>query len=244
MSSADPAHGNLGRKDEMSLNVIMLGPPGAGKGTQAAQLAREHQVLKISTGDMLREAVAQGTELGRIAKATMNAGHLVSDEVMVAVIRERLSRPDTDSGFILDGFPRTVPQAAALDELMRDRGVLTVLHVVVPFEELVRRLHIRRICGTCGTNADPTMPVNARCAKCGGEFVQRVDDSEDVVRERLKVFQEETEPLVVYYRESPSFFTIDGNQPPDVVAQQIRDAVVGVRRQRGASPRVDADVTS
>jgi adenylate kinase len=242
MSSADPAVGNLGRKDEMSLNVIMLGPPGAGKGTQAARLAREHQVLKISTGDMLREAVAQGTELGRIAKATMNTGHLVSDEVMVAVIRERLSRPDTDGGFILDGFPRTVPQAASLDELMRDRGVLTVLHVVVPFEELVRRLHIRRICATCGTNADPTMPANARCVKCGGEFVQRVDDSEEVVRERLKVFQEETEPLVVYYRESPSFFQIDGNQPPDVVAQQIRDAVAGARR--GVRPRVDADVTS
>jgi adenylate kinase len=226
----------------MSLNVIMLGPPGAGKGTQAARLAREHQVLKISTGDMLREAVVQGTELGRIAKATMNTGHLVSDEVMVAVIRERLSKPDTDGGFILDGFPRTVPQAAALDELMRDRGVLTVLHVVVPFEVLVQRLHIRRICSSCGTNADPTMPASARCPKCGGEFVQRIDDSEEVVRERLKVFQEETEPLVVYYQESPSFFQIDGNQAPDVVAQQIRDAVAGARR--GATPRIDADVPS
>jgi adenylate kinase len=228
----------------MSLNVIMLGPPGAGKGTQAARLAREHQVLKISTGDILREAVAQGNELGRIAKATVDAGHLVSDEVMIAVIRDRLAKPDTDAGFILDGFPRTVPQAESLDESMRDRGVLTVLHIVVPFEELVRRLHIRRICAHCGANADPSMPADARCAKCGGELVQRSDDSEAVVRERLKVFQEETEPLVVYYRESPSFFRIDGNQPPDVVAQQIRDAVVAGAARRGRLPRVDADVTS
>jgi adenylate kinase len=227
----------------MSLNVIMLGPPGAGKGTQAARLAREHQVLKISTGDMLREAVAQGTELGRIAKKTIDEGHLVSDEVMIAVIRERLKKPDTDSGFILDGFPRTVPQAESLDELMRDRGVLTVLHIVVPFEVLVQRLHIRRICANCGANADPSAPADARCAKCGGELVQRSDDSEEVVRERLKVFQEETEPLVAYYQESPSFHRIDGNQPPDVVTQQMRDAVAGAAR-RGTLPRVDADVTS
>lgn len=242
MNSADPAVGRPSRKDTMSRNVIMLGPPGAGKGTQAARLAREHQVLKISTGDILREAVAQGSELGRIAKTTIDAGHLVSDEVMIAVIRERLSRPDTDGGFILDGFPRTVPQAAALDEVMRDRGVLTVLHIVVPFEVLVQRLHIRRICGNCGANGDPSAPAEARCGKCGGELVQRSDDSEAVVRERLRVFEDETAPLVVYYRESPSFFAIDGNQPPDVVAQQIRDAVMGVRRE--TPPRVDADVTS
>jgi adenylate kinase len=209
----------------MSLNVIMLGPPGAGKGTQAARLAREHNVLKISTGEILREAVAQGTALGKVASAIMNEGHLVSDDVMVEIVRERLMQPDTRNGFVLDGFPRTVRQAVALDELMQSRGVLTVLHMVVPLEELVKRLHIRRICRVCGANADPSLPETARCPKCGGEFVQRTDDSEEIVRERLHVFAVETQPLVAYYEGSPTFFRIDGNRPPDDVAAQIRDAV-------------------
>jgi adenylate kinase len=227
MSRRSPSgdDGGPGRKDAMSLNVIMLGPPGAGKGTQASRLAREHNVLKISTGDILREAVTQRTHLGKIAGKTMAEGHLVPDDVMVGVVRERLMQPDTSRGFVLDGFPRTVPQATSLDEMMRGRGGLTVLHMVVPFDVLVRRLHIRRICSVCGTNADPSMPEGSRCPKCGGEFVQRTDDSEQVVRERLKVFDEETWPLVEYYRGSPAFFTIDGNQPPDRVSEQIREAV-------------------
>jgi adenylate kinase len=209
----------------MSLNVIMLGPPGAGKGTQAARLAREHRVLKISTGDILRDAVTQGSHLGKVARQVMDEGHLVPDDVMVGVVRERLAQPDARHGFILDGFPRTVPQATALDEMMRDRGLLTVLHMVVPFEELVKRLHIRRICNACGANADPAMPDGARCAKCGGEFVQRTDDSEEIVRERLRVFQDETSPLVQYYQSSPTFFTINGNLPLEDVSTQIREAI-------------------
>ena len=240
MKSGDLTTGSPSRKDAMSLNVIMLGPPGAGKGTQAARLAREHHVLKISTGDILREAVTQGTHLGKVARKTMDEGHLVSDDVMVAVIRERLALPDAANGFILDGFPRTVRQSEALDEMMRGRnGVLTVLHMVVPFEELVKRLHIRRICASCGSNADPSMPEHARCPKCGGEFVQRTDDSEAIVRERLKVFQEETQPLVRYYQNSPTFFTIDGNQPPDRVTAQIRDAVAASLGAGAALRRMD-----
>ncbi len=224
----------------MSLNVIMLGPPGAGKGTQAARLAREQNLLKISTGDILREAVTQGSELGRQAKATMGAGHLVPDEIMVGVVRERLLQPDTNSGFILDGFPRTVRQAIALDELMRHRGgVLVVVQVVVPLEELVRRLHIRRICASCGNNADPWLPAQALCPKCGGEFIQRADDEEEVVRERLRVFHNQTEPLVDYYQGSPSFYVIDGNQPPDRVAEEIRSVVTGTARVGVALPRTD-----
>lgn len=209
----------------MSLNVIMLGPPGAGKGTQAARLAREHQVLKISTGDILREAVSQHTHLGKVAQQVMDEGHLVPDDVMVGVIRERLAQPDARHGFILDGFPRTVPQARSLDDMVRDRGLLTVLHMVVPFEELVKRLHIRRICNSCGNNADPAMPEGAPCPKCGGQFVQRTDDSEQIVRERLRVFQDETSPLVHYYEKSPTFFTINGNLPLDEVSRQIREAI-------------------
>jgi adenylate kinase len=223
----------------MSLNVIMLGPPGAGKGTQASRLSREHHVLKISTGDILRDAVTQGSHLGQVAKQVMDEGHLVPDDVMVEVIRERLTRPDARHGFILDGFPRTVVQATALDEMIRDRGFLTVLHMVVPFEELVKRLHIRRICNSCGANADPAMPEHARCQKCGGEFVQRTDDSEEIVRERLKVFQDETSPLVQYYQKSPTFFTINGNLPLDQVSAQIREAVTASLGAGTAVRRMD-----
>jgi adenylate kinase len=223
----------------MSLNVIMLGPPGAGKGTQAARLAREHGVLKISTGEILREAVTQRTTLGTVAEKVMNEGHLVPDDLMVGVVTERLQRPDTLAGFILDGFPRTVRQARAMDELMQNRGTLTVLHMVVPFEVLVRRLHIRRICQMCTADADPSLPDGSRCAKCGGELVQRTDDSEEVVRERLKVFDEETWPLVEYYQRSPSFFTIDGNQQADRVSAQIREAVTQSLGAAAVSRRMD-----
>jgi adenylate kinase len=212
------------------LNVIMLGPPGAGKGTQSGRLAQNYRVPKISTGDSLREEVTRGTTLGNVAKATMDAGHLVSDELMVALVKERLSRPDTERGFVLDGFPRTVPQAEALDGLMmeRNRGGLIALQIIVPLEELFRRLYIRRICSECGTDVAPGTPDGAVCAKCGGQLIHRTDDSEDVVRERLRVFEAQTEPLVAYYQSSSRaavFFKIDGNQPLDSVTGQIRDAV-------------------
>jgi adenylate kinase len=214
----------------MPLNVIMLGPPGAGKGTQSARLARDYDIPKISTGDALREEATRGTPLGKLAKATMDAGHLVGDDVMVALVRERLNGPDTKAGFVLDGFPRTVPQARALDALLteRDNGGLLALQIIVPMEELFRRLYIRRICGQCGTDAAPGTPEGAPCHKCGGQLIHRTDDSEDVVRERLRVFERQTEPLVEYYQKSsPSsvFFKIDGNQPLDAVTRQIREAV-------------------
>ena len=210
------------------LNVIMLGPPGAGKGTQSGRLAKNYTVPKISTGDSLREEVTRSSPLGILAKATMDAGHLVSDDVMVALVKERLSRPDTDRGFVLDGFPRTVPQAKALDALMaeRNRGGLIALQIIVPLEELFRRLYIRRICADCGTDAAPGTPE--MCAKCGGPLIHRTDDNEDVVRERLRVFEAQTEPLVAYYQTASAtsvFFKIDGNQPLDTVTKDIRVAV-------------------
>ncbi|MPZ20079.1 MAG: adenylate kinase [Luteitalea sp.] len=222
----------------------MLGPPGAGKGTQGERLAREYGVPRIATGDILREAVAAGTDLGRLAKATMEAGQLVGDEVMIEIVRERLSQPDTRRGFVLDGFPRTVGQAEALDALVSTRGVLTVLHIVVPLDELARRVASRRICAQCGANAGPLTPQEAPCAVCGGTLVQRTDDSVDVVRKRLHVFEIETAPLVKYYRPRSTFFEIDGNQSPDHVSAAMRTAI-GLASEvsgaaRGASYRPSA----
>jgi adenylate kinase len=205
------------------LNIVMLGPPGAGKGTQAERLAKSRSLPKISTGDILREAVQAGTELGLVAKATMEAGNLVSDDVMIGIVRERLDREDAKAGFVLDGFPRTVVQATALDSMVQGRGPLCVLDIVVPEDVLVRRLATRRICSRCGVNA--AVEWTGDCRKCGGQLVARVDDSLDIVRERLKVYQRQTKPLVDYYSKRPTFRSIDGNQPPDVVTSQI-DAVL------------------
>ena len=218
----------LSRGDGSALNVIMLGPPGAGKGTQAERLARGHQLPKISTGDILREAVATGTPLGCIAKATMDAGNLVGDDVMIGIVRERLERPDAVGGFVLDGFPRTVAQATALDAIVNGRGPLVVLDIVVPEEVLVRRLATRRICSSCGVNA--VVEWTGNCQKCGGELIARIDDGVDVVRERLKVYNRQTAPVVDYYSARPTFRSIDGNQPPDEVAGQVEAALSDAAR--------------
>ena len=206
-----------------TMNIVMLGPPGAGKGTQGERLAARHELPKISTGDILREAVQGKTELGLIAKATMEAGNLVSDDTMIAIARERLARDDAKRGFVLDGFPRTVVQATALDAMIDGRGPLVVVNIVVPEEVLVRRLATRRICGTCGANA--AVEWTATCEKCGGELIARVDDGVDIVLERLKVYLRQTEPLVDYYSTRSTFRSIDGNRPPDVVSDAIDAAL-------------------
>lgn len=206
-----------------ALNVVMLGPPGAGKGTQAERLARTRGLPKISTGDILREAVQAGTELGRAAKTTMEAGNLVPDDVMIGIVGERLEKRDARSGFVLDGFPRTVVQAGALDRMVDGRGPLLVLDIVVPEDVLVRRLASRRICSKCGVNA--AVDWIGACGKCGGALVARVDDGVEIVRERLKVYHRQTKPLVDYYSARSTFRAIDGNQPPNVVTGQIDAAL-------------------
>ena len=214
----------------------MLGPPGAGKGTQAERFARTHALPKISTGDILRDAVQTGTELGRIAKVTMDAGELVGDEVMIGIVRERLERPDTRAGFVLDGFPRTVPQASALDTIMEGRGPLVIVDIVVPEEVLLRRLAARRICGTCGINA--LIEWTVACANCGGALITRTDDGIEIVRGRLKVYDRETRPIVEFYSGRPTFRVIDGNQPPDVVTVAMDRAICQASAVHGTPKEV------
>jgi adenylate kinase len=232
----------------MVLNLIMLGPPGAGKGTQAERLARAKQIPKISTGDILREAVQAGTELGRRAKAIMDRGELVGDDVVIGIVQERLNRPDTAAGFVLDGFPRTVAQASALDGIMKGRPPLVIIDIDVPEAELVRRLASRLVCESCGANADSpagqmTPPAGdaLRCQRCGGRLKQRSDDSESVVRERLKVYRRDTQPLVDYYRARQTFRAVDGAQSPGRVAALLAEAVETLeRRAAGGAESVGA----
>jgi adenylate kinase len=219
----------------MALNLIMLGPPGAGKGTQAERFARGRGIPKISTGDILRDAVKAGTPLGLQAKAIMDRGELVGDDVMIGIVRERLDRPDAAPGFVLDGFPRTVAQAAALDAIMKGRDPLVVIDIAVSEGELVRRLASRRICESCGLNAEGDAVALETCQRCGGRLKQRVDDSsEAVVRERLRVYHRNTEPLIGYYRARPTFRSIDGAQTPERVAAALATAIEGVTQGSSA----------
>jgi adenylate kinase len=240
----------------MALNLVMIGPPGAGKGTQAARLCSHYGIPKISTGEILREAVADGTPLGSEVKNIIGAGRLVGDDLMITVARERLSKPDVARGFILDGFPRTVVQAHALDEMLDGRGPLIVVVLEVAQQELVRRLAWRRVCASCGTSyggvdvpeltgeREGEGPVESgRCRKCGGQLVQREDDSGAVIRDRLKVFASQTAPLVDFYRDRPTFSLINGLQPPDKVTADLHRAIevaMSVTRGEGGRDRARA----
>jgi adenylate kinase len=222
----------------MALNLVMIGPPGAGKGTQAIRLCRQYGIPKVSTGDMLRDAVAARSTLGREVKDIIGSGRLVSDQVMIAVVRQRLAKPDTAAGFVLDGFPRTVTQARALDELLEDRGPLIVVVFEVPERELLRRLTWRRVCEDCGTTYGgvdtPELTEqrgtdgaveSGRCRRCGGPLVQRSDDNDSVVRDRLKVFTSQTAPLVDFYKSRPTFSLINGLQAPDQVTADLNRVI-------------------
>ena len=206
------------------MNIVLLGGPGAGKGTQAAKLVEEFKTPHISTGDMLRAAVAAGTELGKKAKSYMDAGELVPDDVIIGLVIDRLQEPDTDAGFILDGFPRTSAQAVALDaELGKlERPLDAALLIDVDPEVIVKRLCSRRMCRECGFIGSE---ADASCPKCGGEMYQRDDDNEATVRNRIEVYQKSTSPLIDYYRGSELLVSIDGDRDPDVVFADVKEAL-------------------
>ena len=197
------------------MQLILLGPPGAGKGTQAKKLIEKYSVPQISTGDILRASVREGTPLGKTAKSYMDSGNLVPDSVVIGIIEERLKEPDCARGFMLDGFPRTVPQADALGDVLTrmNSKVDHVLSIEVPNEELVVRLTGRRTCRACGAGYhvkfDPPRS-SGRCDKCGGDLYQRDDDKEETIRARLKVYDEQTAPLIAYYRSASLLRQVDG----------------------------------
>jgi len=216
------------------VRLIFLGPPGAGKGTQSRELAREWGVPQVATGEMLREAVAAGTPLGREAKRIMDSGALVPDDVMIGLIAERLRQPDAAGGFILDGFPRTIAQAEALERLLKDLGhtLDAVLYFEVAEPELVRRLTGRRLCRQCQTAFHLVSAPPRRagvCDRCDGELYQREDDSEATVRHRLQVYAQQTSPLLDYYRQRGQFAPINGEGAIGAIRDAIRRAATDAR---------------
>lgn len=209
------------------MNVILLGPPGAGKGTQAQRLERAHGLVQLSTGDMLRAAVGSGSELGHRAKEVMDAGQLMPDDLMVRMIAERIEQADCRKGFILDGFPRTTGQAEALDRMLDEKGLRidAVIEMKVDEEALVERITGRFTCARCGAGYHDRFHrprTEGVCDQCGGtEFARRADDNEETVRARLEAYRQQTAPILPYYRHKGALRQVDGMAPIDEVTRQI-----------------------
>ncbi|MFP3121409.1 MULTISPECIES: adenylate kinase [Bacillaceae] len=214
------------------MNLILMGLPGAGKGTQAERIIAKYNIPHISTGDMFRAAIKEGTELGLKAKSFMDQGALVPDEVTIGIVRERLSKEDCDNGFLLDGFPRTVAQASALEEIVKDLGkkIDYVINIDVDSDLLLKRLTGRRICKDCGSTYHLVFnppAVEGVCDKCGGELYQRSDDNEETVANRLEVNIKQTQPLLNFYEELGYLRNINGVQEIGKVFEDI-EALIGV----------------
>jgi adenylate kinase len=213
--------------------IVILGRQGAGKGTQCVRLSRHYVVPHISTGDMLRAAVREGTELGRMAKAIMDSGGLVGDEIMIGLVDERLQRADARTrGYILDGFPRTVVQANALDDIAGDKPLDIVIDLFVAREVVIRRISARRVCRDCGTNytATGTERYPWICEVCGGDVMQREDDHPDAINRRLDLYETLTAPLIEHYTMQERLVIVDGLGTPDQVFDRITDAVGAARK--------------
>lgn len=212
------------------MRIVFLGAPGSGKGTQAQRLMAEHHIPQVSTGDLLREAVAAGTGLGRRAKAAMDAGELVSDDIVLGIIRERLQQDDAAAGFVLDGYPRNLAQATALEGVLAaiGRPLDAAVLINVDFDILMKRLTGRRTCSVTGKllniHFSPKADLDA-CLKAGGELIQRADDNEETIGNRLKVYRAQTEPLVEHYRAAGLLHTVSGQGSVDEVYQRVQQAV-------------------
>jgi adenylate kinase len=208
------------------MNLTLLGGPGAGKGTQAKRLLEKYRLLHISTGDILRQAIKDGTPLGLQAERYLKSGELVPDAIMLGIIEERLAQPDAAAGAIFDGFPRTLPQADGLEALLRKRKsrLNLCLSLEVPDELIIKRLSSRRICNQCGADynviSNPP-PADGKCLKCGGQIIQRADDFEETIRNRLAVYRRQTKPLQDYYSGRGLLRVVDGNQTVDDIFAKL-----------------------
>jgi len=228
------------------MRIVLLGAPGSGKGTQAKLLVEKYQIPQISTGDLLRAAVAAGTELGKKAKAAMDAGQLVTDDVVLGMIQERLAEPDAKAGFILDGFPRNIPQAQSLDAMLARTGQPLQLALLVDVETdvLMKRITGRRTCGSCGAIYNiyfsPTREPG-KCDKCGGALQHRSDDNEDTVRNRLEVYEKQTSPLVSYYKAQGKLRTVKGvGGINDIFAKVTEVIEAQIRPLAASTPAIES----
>ncbi|WP_448377348.1 adenylate kinase [Fervidobacterium sp.] len=218
------------------MNLIFLGPPGAGKGTYAKRVVEKYNIPHISTGDIFREAIAKGTELGKKVQDIVNSGNLVPDELTNALVGERLNQPDCQNGFILDGYPRTINQATTLDGILSRMGKKLdgALYFEVDEETVVARISTRRVCSKCGKVYNTiTLPskVEGVCDDCGGELIQRDDDKEEVVRGRYRVYIEKTSPLIEYYRNQNKLFTLDGRKSVEEVMKILFNILGGIEKK-------------
>jgi adenylate kinase len=212
------------------LNLVILGKQGAGKGTQCKRLAEAYAIPHVSTGDILRGAVKAGTPLGLEVASVMNAGALVSDELVIRLVDERFKQADAQKGALLDGFPRTLPQAEALEALLGADGIKLCINLDVPVDLVAERLSSRRVCQECGAiyKDSDIEAISGTCANCGGDVIQRDDDQPDAIRKRLEAYERDTEPLLSFYGSRGLLVTVDGDQSPDDVTRAI-EAVVHER---------------